>query len=162
MPRNILSRSTLKRRLAILRRQGMRIVFTNGCFDFIHPGHVRYLETARGMGDVLVVGVNSDRSVRRLKKGPERPVMRERDRAEVLAALRMVDFVTLFDEETPIELIRSLRPDVLAKGGDWPVDRIVGANIVNARGGKVVSVSYVKGYSTSVLLRRYARAGARF
>ena len=154
MPGKVFNRQSLQRRLAALRRQGKRIVFTNGCFDLIHPGHVHYLRAARRLGDVLVVGVNSDRSVRRLGKGPGRPLNREQDRAEVLAALEMVDYVTIFDEEAPYELIRHLQPDVLVKGGDWTPDRIVGADLVRARGGVVKSLPYAKGYSTTTLIRR--------
>ncbi len=160
--RKILAPSALKRRLAALRRQGKRIVFTNGCFELIHPGHVRYLAAARRLGDVLVVGLNSDRSVRRLEKAPDRPLVRESDRAEVLAALEAVDYVTLFDEDTPLQLIRLLQPDVLVKGGDWAPDRIVGADVVRARGGSVRSLPYAEGYSTTRLVRRIrGRAAGR-
>ena len=144
----------LRRRLATHRRAGRRIVFTNGVFDLLHPGHVRYLRAARRLGDLLVVGVNSDRSARRLGKGPRRPLVGARDRAEVLAALEMVDYVTVFDQATPYELIRALQPDVLAKGGDWRIDRIVGAELVLARGGVVKSLPFAKGYSTTRLLGR--------
>lgn len=149
----ILDRDDLARRLAPERRKGRRLVFTNGCFDLLHPGHVRYLVAAQRLGDLLVVGINSDASVRRLK-GPSRPVQPERERAEVVAALRMVDYVTIFDEETPWETIRMLQPDVLVKGGDWPIDQIVGREIVESRGGVVVSVEFERGYSTSELIRR--------
>lgn len=158
MATKVVSRATLRTRLTALRRQGKRIVFTNGCFDLLHPGHVRYLRAARRLGDVLVVGVNSDRSVQRLDKGPGRPIMPERDRAEVLAALEMVDLVTLFDEDTPLALIRCARPDVLVKGGDWSPDRIVGADLVRAAGGTVHALPYFKGYSTTKLIRRRRRA----
>jgi D-beta-D-heptose 7-phosphate kinase/D-beta-D-heptose 1-phosphate adenosyltransferase len=154
MARKIVSWRTLKRRLADLRRRGKRIVFTNGCFDLIHPGHLHYLRAAHRLGDVLVVGVNSDRSAQRLGKGPGRPLVREGDRAEVLAALEMVDLVALFDQDTPAELIELVRPDVLVKGGDWSPDRIVGADFVRALGGTVRSLPYRPGYSTSALIRR--------
>jgi D-glycero-beta-D-manno-heptose 1-phosphate adenylyltransferase len=144
----------LRRRLSSLRRGGKRIVFTNGVFDLLHTGHVRYLRAAKKLGDVLVVGLNSDRSVRRLGKGPERPVVKQRDRAEVLAALEMVDYVVIFDQDTPLQLITALQPDVLVKGGDWTVDRIVGADLVLARGGKVKSLPFAKGYSTTRLIER--------
>jgi D-beta-D-heptose 7-phosphate kinase/D-beta-D-heptose 1-phosphate adenosyltransferase len=144
----------LKRVLDRLRADGHRIVFTNGCFDILHPGHVRYLAAAKALGDVLVVGVNTDASVRRLGKDPDRPINPEGDRAEVLAALDAVDYVTLFDEDTPLELIRSLHPDVLVKGGDWSPDQIVGADVVRARGGEVLSLPFADGYSTSTLLQR--------
>lgn len=137
-----------------LRRQGKRIVFTNGCFDLLHPGHVRYLRAARRLGDVLVVGLNTDASVRRLGKSPDRPLVAERDRAEVMAALEMVDYVTLFDEDTPLRLIETIEPDVLVKGGDWTADRIVGADVVRSRGGRVKSLPFAPGYSTTALVRR--------
>jgi rfaE bifunctional protein nucleotidyltransferase chain/domain len=147
----------LRRRLAALRRAGRRIVFTNGVFDLLHPGHVRYLRRARQLGDVLVVGLNDDRSARRLGKGANRPLVTARDRAEVIAALEMVDYVTVFGEDTPYAVIRALQPDVLVKGGDWTVDRIVGADVVLARGGRVRSLPFAPGYSTTALLTR-ARA----
>ena len=149
----ILTWPALRRRLAAWRRRRARVVFTNGCFDLIHPGHVRYLRTARRLGDVLVVGVNSDASVRRLK-GPSRPIVPEDARCEVLAALEMVDAVVLFDQDTPYELIRVVQPDVLVKGGDWRPDHIVGADIVRARGGRVRSLRFAPGYSTSALVDR--------
>jgi len=158
MVKKVLARVTLARRLAAARRAGRRVVFTNGCFDLIHPGHVRYLAAARALGDLLVVGVNSDTSVRRLDKGRDRPLVGERDRAEVVAALEAVDFVCIFAEDTPLELIRALRPDVLVKGGDWTIDRIVGADLVRARGGTVRSLPFAPGYSTTDLIRRI-RAG---
>jgi rfaE bifunctional protein nucleotidyltransferase chain/domain len=148
----------LRRRLSALRRRGKRIVFTNGCFDLIHPGHVRYLRAAKRLGDVLVVALNSDASVRRLK-GASRPLVRLRDRCEVMAALEMVDFVTTFTADTPLALIERLQPDVLVKGGDWTSDRIVGADAVRARGGTVRSLPFARGYSTSRLLGRM-RGGA--
>jgi rfaE bifunctional protein nucleotidyltransferase chain/domain len=147
----VLDPRALARRLAALRRQGKRIVFTNGCFDLIHPGHVRYLRAAKRLGDVLVVALNSDASVRRLK-GPTRPLVRQRDRCEVMAALEMVDFVTVFGEATPYKLITRLQPDVLVKGGDWTPDRIVGADVVCAHGGTVRSLRFAPGYSTSRLV----------
>jgi D-beta-D-heptose 7-phosphate kinase/D-beta-D-heptose 1-phosphate adenosyltransferase len=160
--RKILALPALRRRLATHRRAGRRIVFTNGVFDLLHPGHVRYLRAAKRLGDVLVVGLNGDRSVRRLAKGPERPLVRERDRAEVLAALEMVDYVTVFEQDTPYELIRATRPDVLVKGGDWTVDRIVGADLVLARGGRVRSLPFAPGYSTTALVERMlAATGAK-
>lgn len=154
MRRKILARGTLKRHLAALRASGKVVVFTNGCFDILHAGHVRYLARAKQLGDVLVVGVNSDRSVKRLGKGAGRPINPEADRAEVLAALEMIDYVTIFDQDTPRELIGALEPDVLVKGGDWPVQQIVGADLVRARGGRVRSLPFEKGYSTTKILRR--------
>ena len=135
------------------RREGRTVVFTNGCFDLMHPGHVRYLRQARALGDALIVGLNSDRSVRELK-GPSRPIMSETERAEVMAALGCVDYVTIFDDETPREIIAALLPDVLVKGGDWSVDNIVGRDEVEAAGGKVLSLPFVDGCSTSDLIER--------
>lgn len=152
----ILSQPALKRRLANLRRSGKRVVFTNGCFDLIHPGHIRYLRAARRLGDVLVVALNSDDSVRRLK-GPRRPLVPERARCEVVAALEMVDYVTTFSDDTPYALIKDLQPDVLVKGGDWQPDEIVGADVVRARGGLVRSLAYASGYSTTALLKKVQR-----
>lgn len=145
-------------------RRGQRIVFTNGCFDLLHPGHIRYLRAARRLGDVLVVALNSDASVRRLK-GSGRPLVPARDRREVVAALEMVDYVTTFSDDTPYELIRMLQPDVLVKGGDWAPDRIVGADLVRQRGGRVRSLPFADGYSTTKLAAKILRtkppAGAR-
>ena len=130
------------------------VVFTNGVFDLIHPGHVELLERSRAEGDQLVVGVNSDASVRRLGKGPERPLVPEGARARVLAGLGAVDCVVLFDEDTPLELIAALAPDVLVKGADYTIDRIVGADLVQSRGGRVVRVPLVSGFSTTSILER--------
>lgn len=141
------------------RRAGRRVVFTNGCFDFLHPGHVDFLRRARAEGDVLVVGINSDASVAAIK-GPGRPLVPARDRAAVLAALAVVDCVTVFEETTPARLIAALEPDVLVKGGDWPVERIVGAREVLARGGRVRSLPLLPGYSTTGLLARIGQVAA--
>jgi rfaE bifunctional protein nucleotidyltransferase chain/domain len=157
----LLSLPALRRRLGRARQAGQRIVFTNGVFDLLHPGHVRYLRAARRLGDVLVVGLNSDRSTRRLGKGAGRPLVPQRDRAELLAALEMVDCVVIFDAETPFDVIQAVQPDVLVKGGDWPVDRIVGADVVRARSGKVVSLRFAPGYSTTALVERIRRGGER-
>jgi rfaE bifunctional protein nucleotidyltransferase chain/domain len=132
---------------------GRRVVFTNGCFDLLHRGHTRYLERARSLGDALVVAINSDRSVRALK-GPGRPVVPDMQRAEVLAALAAVDYVVVFDAPDPARVIRAVQPDVLVKGGDWPVSQIVGADFVQSRGGRVLSLPYVEGASTSALIGR--------
>jgi len=137
-----------------LQTQGKKVVFTNGCFDLLHPGHVGYLEQARSLGDALIVGVNTDASVGRLGKGPGRPVTPEGDRARVLAALAGVDRVVLFDEDTPLTLITALQPDILVKGGDWRPEEIVGREVVLARGGRVLSLPFIPGYSTSALLAR--------
>jgi len=152
------------------KRNGRCVVFTNGCFDLLHPGHIRSLELARELGDVLIVGLNSDASVRQLK-GEGRPVIPERERAEILAALESVDAVVIFDALTPREVIARLLPDILVKGGDWPGDQIVGREEVEAAGGRVVSIPVVPGYSTSAILRKIregfgqkpqpAEAGAR-
>ncbi len=142
--------------LAILRATGRKIVFTNGCFDLIHPGHTRYLAVARSLGDILVVAVNSDASVRAIK-GDKRPINSQQDRAETLAALEAVDFVTIFDEPDPHRVIAELQPDVLVKGGDWPVEKIIGGDIVQARGGKVVNVPYIEGSSTTEIIEKIIR-----
>jgi rfaE bifunctional protein nucleotidyltransferase chain/domain len=139
------------------KRNGRRIVFTNGCFDLLHPGHIGSLEQARALGDALIVGLNSDASVRELK-GAGRPVLPERERAEILAALECVDAVVIFEELTPREVIARLLPDVLVKGGDWPGDQIVGREEVEAAGGRVVSVPVVPGYSTTEMLRKIRAA----
>ena len=138
---------------------GRRVVFTNGCFDLLHPGHVRCLAEARALGDVLIVAVNSDRSVRG-NKGPERPLVAEQDRAEVLAALACVDYVTIFDELTPRELISRVLPSVLVKGADWALEQVAGREEVEAAGGRVVSVPMAAGYSTTNLVQRIRDAGA--
>ncbi len=135
------------------RLSGERIVFTNGVFDLLHVGHVEYLEAARALGDRLVVGVNSDASVRRLK-GPTRPLQPQGERARLLEALACVDLAVIFDDDTPERLIREVAPDVLAKGGDWAVEQIVGREFVESRGGRVVSVPLREGLSTSALVRR--------
>jgi len=136
-----------------LRRAGKRVVFTNGVFDLLHPGHVRYLQAARGMGDALIVGVNSDRSVR-ANKGPSRPITPEAERAELLAALACVDAVAVFDDDTPAEIIQRIQPDVLVKGADWAADAIVGRDTVEARGGRVVRVDIEPGFSTTAIIDR--------
>jgi rfaE bifunctional protein nucleotidyltransferase chain/domain len=139
--------------VASLRDQRKTVVFTNGVFDLLHVGHLRYLQQARALGDALIVGINSDRSVRAIK-GPSRPVTPEHERAEILAALECVDAVVVFDEETPHDLIAALLPDVLVKGADWAADAIVGRDIVEARGGRVVRVPIEPGHSTSAILER--------
>lgn len=136
-----------------LKRQGRKIVFTNGCFDVLHFGHVHYLLQAKELGDVLVVGLNSDDSVRRLK-GPTRPVNGEKERAFVLAALACVDYVVVFDEDTPKELIETVRPDVLVKGGDYTLDNIVGADFVMQNGGIVTTIPFVEGFSSTWIIEK--------
>jgi rfaE bifunctional protein nucleotidyltransferase chain/domain len=151
--RRILGREHLIRQCNIWRGAGKTIVFTNGCFDILHHGHLDYLARAADLGNVLVVGVNTDASVQRLK-GPERPLNKEADRLFGLASLLCVDAVCLFDEDTPEELIREVRPGVLAKGGDYTVDTIVGADFVQAQGGRVEIIPFVDGYSTTSLIER--------
>lgn len=136
------------------RRRQQRVVFTNGCFDLMHIGHVRYLQAARDLGEVLIVGVNSDTSVRALHKGADRPIVPDVQRAEVLAALACVDYVVIFPEPDPGALIATLQPDILVKGGDWPLDRIVGRDTVEARGGHVQTIPLVPGVSTTTLVQR--------
>jgi D-beta-D-heptose 7-phosphate kinase/D-beta-D-heptose 1-phosphate adenosyltransferase len=150
----LLSQEALLSKLSVERAEGKHIVFTNGCFDLMHIGHTRYLQAAKALGDVLVVGVNSDASVRTLNKAPDRPIVPEAQRAEVLAALGCVDFVVMFDESDPLQLITAIQPDVLVKGGDWTIDRIVGRDIVEARGGAVKTIPLVPGLSTTGLLQR--------
>ncbi|HLG18049.1 MAG TPA: D-glycero-beta-D-manno-heptose 1-phosphate adenylyltransferase [Blastocatellia bacterium] len=154
----ILDRASLQEERRRLRLEGKRVVFTNGCFDLLHAGHVRYLCQARALGDALVVALNSDRSVRSLK-GAGRPILNERERAEVIAALEAVDYVVIFEEETPRELIAVLLPDVLVKGGDWPVEQIVGRDEVEAAGGSVVSLPFVAGSSTTEIIERIRKVG---
>ncbi len=153
----VLTRDAAKQFTENARAAGRRVVFTNGVFDLLHPGHVRYLQQARALGDVLVIGINTDRSVR-ANKGPGRPITPEAERAEVLAALECVDGVTIFDEETPFNIISELQPDVLVKGADWAHDAIVGRDIVEARGGRVVRVAVEQGHSTTSILARIAAA----
>ena len=147
----LLARSTIPQALEKFRQK--KIVFTNGCFDLLHVGHVRYLQEARSLGDLLFVGVNSDASVKKLK-GPERPLQNENDRAEILLALKCVDFVSIFDEPTPLELIQVVRPQVLAKGGDWKIEQIVGSDFVQSYGGSVRSLQFVQGHSTTQLIEK--------
>lgn len=147
----VVQRDELIARAGRGRRGTQRVVFTNGCFDLLHPGHVRVLERAASIGDILVVGVNSDRSVRALK-GAVRPLVPEAERAELLASLAAVDYVVIFDEETPRAVIASLLPDILVKGADWGTDKIVGREEVEAAGGKVVSIPLEPGYSTTKIL----------
>ena len=151
---SIMETPELARRLKALQAEGKRVVFTNGCFDVLHPGHVDLLTRARAEGDALVVGLNSDDSVRRQNKGPERPINSEDVRAFMLAHLASVDYVVLFSEDTPLELIRVLEPDVLVKGGDWTPDKIVGADLVQARGGKVLSLPLLGDFSTTAWLAK--------
>ena len=152
----ILTRAAMLAERGRLRAGGKRLVFTNGVFDLLHVGHVRYLEQARALGDALVVAINSDRTVRELK-GSNRPVFNEAERAEILAALRVVDYVIVFDDVSPRSLIAELLPDVLVKGGDYNLDQIHGREEVEAAGGKVISLPFVEGASTTDLIKRMSR-----
>lgn len=143
---------------AAAKKLDRKIVFTNGCFDIIHAGHVRYLQEAKSLGDLLIIGLNSDHSVKRLK-GPQRPLHQEIDRAAVLCALRAVDYVVVFEQDTPYDLIKNIKPNILVKGGDWQIEDIVGHDIVQAAGGKVFSLSYYQGNSTSSIIDKIKRHG---
>jgi D-beta-D-heptose 7-phosphate kinase/D-beta-D-heptose 1-phosphate adenosyltransferase len=160
MKQKIKERKELSRIIKDLKAKGKRIVFTNGCFDLLHIGHVRYLEKARGLGDILVVGVNSDSSVQKIK-GSRRPLLPEEERTEILSGLGCVDYLTIFNEIDPLKLITSLHPDVLVKGGDWTKEEIVGREVVERLGGKVVIIPFVQGASTSnlieTILKRYEK-----
>lgn len=153
MPGKVKSLDELKRIAEQARRNRKTVVFTNGCFDLLHRGHVHALREAKALGDILIVAINSDRSVKAIK-GPDRPVLSESDRAELIAAMEMVDYVALFDEPDPYDLIRAVRPNVLVKGGDWGPDQIVGADIVEQDGGKVAVIPYLKGFSTTEIIER--------
>ncbi|MEW6108417.1 MAG: D-glycero-beta-D-manno-heptose 1-phosphate adenylyltransferase [Nitrospirota bacterium] len=150
--KKIHDRESLKKISKKLKAEGKRIVFTNGCFDILHAGHIKYLKKAKKLGDILIVGLNSDRSVSSIKPG--RPVNSEKSRAEVLGALSMVDYVTIFDEKTPYNLIKSLVPDVLVKGGDWKKEDIIGSDIAK----ETYSLPYVKGYSTTGIIEKIVKA----
>ncbi len=149
--RKILAWQELKEAVDRVKADGKKIVFTNGCFDIIHIGHIRYLKKAKALGDVLVVGLNSDKSVSRIK--PKRPINPQKHRAEILSSLEMVDYVTLFDEETPYELIKFIQPDILVKGGDWKKEDIVGSDIVK----ETLSLPFIKGISTTKIIERIKR-----
>ncbi len=160
MKQKIKERKDLSRIIKNLKEKGRRIIFTNGCFDLLHVGHIRYLEEAKTLGDVLVVGVNSDSSVRKIK-GPERPILPAEERIEILSGLQSVDYVAVFDEHDPLKLIASLLPDVLVKGGDWTKEQIVGGEVVEKSGGEVVIIPFVRGASTTnlikTILKRYEK-----
>jgi rfaE bifunctional protein nucleotidyltransferase chain/domain len=151
----VVTRADLVQMREKLRREGKKVVFTNGCFDIVHRGHVEYLTKAKALGDVLFVGINTDASVKRLK-GPARPIVCQDDRAFVLAAFHVVDYVCLFDEDTPHELINAVVPDVLVKGSDWKIDSIVGKDIVEAAGGTVQTIEFVPNRSTSDIIKKIA------
>ena len=160
MKGKIKEREALVRTIKDLKAGGKKVVFTNGCFDLLHVGHIRYLEKAKSLGDVLIVGVNSDRSVRNLK-GPQRPILPEEERTEILSGLWCVDYIILFDESTPLELIATLRPHVLVKGGDWSKETTVGREAVEESGGEAVILTFVEGSSSTniieTILRRYEK-----
>ncbi len=156
MPEKVLSREQIEAAAERAKTQGKKIVFTNGCFDLLHAGHLRVLREAKKLGDVLIVALNSDRSVREIK-GPERPIVPEGERAELIAALEMVDYVTLFDEPDPISLLRALKPDVLVKGGDWGEAGVVGRELVEGWGGKVAVVPFLGGHSTTGVIEKIER-----
>lgn len=152
-PGGVISQAGVAPFVAARRSEGRRIGFTNGVFDLLHSGHIRYLQQARSLADILIVGLNADESVRR-NKGPARPINRQEERAEVVAALACVDAVVIFEEDTPDAIIRLVQPDVLVKGADWPADQIVGRDTVEARGGRVVRIPVEAGYSTSSIVER--------
>ncbi len=143
----------LKAHIQDLKSRGKRVVFTNGCFDILHPGHIRYLRASKELGDFLIVGLNSDRSVRAIK-GKNRPIMSQEDRAELLCALYFVDAVVIFDEDDPLNIIKEIVPDVLVKGGDWEEENIIGADFVKASGGRVERIPYVEGFSSTNIINR--------
>ncbi|HZA53077.1 MAG TPA: D-glycero-beta-D-manno-heptose 1-phosphate adenylyltransferase [Candidatus Udaeobacter sp.] len=153
MSGKVKSLEALKEIRAAARTSGQTIVFTNGCFDLLHRGHLHILRQAKACGDILIVAVNSDRSVKMIK-GPSRPVLAENDRLELIAALEMVDYVVLFDEPDPYRVIDALRPNVLAKGGDWGIERIIGSDIVEKAGGRILVIPYLKGFSTTKIIER--------
>lgn len=149
----ILCQTKLLQIVKELRQDGERLVFTNGCFDLMHAGHAQYLQEARGFGDILIVGLNSDASVRRLK-GKQRPIIDQENRAFMLAALQSVDYVVIFEDDTPFSLIQAILPDILVKGGDWAVDEIVGSDIVSQNGGQVYSIALREGLSSSLIIQK--------
>jgi D-glycero-beta-D-manno-heptose 1-phosphate adenylyltransferase len=150
----IVSREDALQKINAQKLRDKKIVFTNGCFDIIHPGHVDYLSQARDLGDFLILGLNTDNSVRRLQKAPNRPINNEQARASVLAALASVDLIVLFDDETPYELIKFLQPNILVKGDDYEVQKIVGYDVVTANGGKVITIPFLEGFSTTNLIKK--------
>ncbi len=149
----VLDSINLESAISAYKSKNRKIVFTNGCFDLLHIGHVRYLQEASQLGDILIVGINTDASVQKLK-GPTRPIQNENDRAEILASLKSVTHTILFDDETPLELIKKIKPDVLVKGGDWAVDQIVGSDFVLKNGGRVLSLQFINGKSTTDLIEK--------
>ena len=150
----LFTRDQLLKQMAIWRLKDYRVVFTNGCFDILHPGHIDYLSKAADLGDVLIIGLNSDNSVKQLNKGINRPLQTEKDRALILSSVQFIEAVSIFEEATPYELIKALQPDVLVKGGDWKEADIVGSDIVKANGGTVLSIPFVEGYSTTSIEKK--------
>lgn len=153
MPPKIKRPDKLKELILKFKKRNKTIAFTNGCFDILHYGHIKYLRQAKKTADILIVGLNSDTSVKRIK-GPGRPINRQFERAQVLSELSCVDYITLFNQETPLKLIKLIKPDILIKGGDWKIDKIAGADFVKSRGGKIKRVSYQRGYSTTALIEK--------
>jgi D-glycero-beta-D-manno-heptose 1-phosphate adenylyltransferase len=147
--KKIFAKELLLKQIAIWRMKDLKIVFTNGCFDILHPGHLDYLSKAADLGDILIIGLNSDSSVKQLNKGTNRPIQTQDDRAIILSSIQFIEAIIVFDEATPYELIKALQPDILVKGGDWKEADIVGAAIVKAKGGLVISIPFVEGYSTT-------------
>jgi rfaE bifunctional protein nucleotidyltransferase chain/domain len=154
LSQKIYSKENLQGFLSNCQKQGKKVVFTNGCFDILHRGHVEYLTQAKDLGDILVLGLNTDASVKRLGKSPERPINSEETRATILAGLECIDAIVLFDEDTPYELIQFVQPDVLVKGDDYKAEDIVGYDVVTAKGGKVITIPLVKGFSTTNLISK--------
>lgn len=159
MQSKIKTQKQLKNIVDTLKKKGERIAFTNGCFDILHYGHIKYLQDAKNMSDVLVLGLNSDRSIKKIKGG-SRPINNQLARSKVLSALTCVDYVTIFNEETPLKLIRLLRPDILIKGADWKIEKISGADFVKSYGGKVLAIPYIKGYSTTQQIKKIRELSA--
>jgi len=153
----IMNREKLKKAVNSLKKAGKKVVFTNGCYDLLHVGHIRLLQSARKKGDILIVAINSDASVRRIK-GDKRPLVNQKERAETLAALECIDIVTVFNEDDPFNIIKDIMPDILVKGGDWPLDKIIGSDIVIKNGGKVMNIKYQAGKSTTNLVGRVVKA----
>jgi len=152
--KKIFTRELLLKQVAIWRMKDYKMVFTNGCFDILHPGHVDYLSKAADLGDILIIGLNSDSSVKQLNKGINRPLQSENDRALILSSLQFIEAIVIFEEATPYELIKAVQPDMLVKGGDWKETDIVGADIVKAKGGSVISIPFVEGYSTTTIEKK--------
>lgn len=150
----IFTKETLSRQVAIWRFKDYKIVFTNGCFDILHRGHIEYLSQAADLGDALIIGLNSDSSVKKLNKGVNRPLQNENDRALILSSLQFVEAIIIFEEDTPLELIKIVQPDVLVKGGDWKPEQIAGTDIVKAKGGEVITIPFVEGYSTTIIEKK--------